>query len=820
MRGRTIGCQALLVVATSSKTHALDYTCDLGSDICPTSSDGVCDSNLGDSPSIDPFCQVGDCVDCNLCSQFDYDCYGCLTATGCFWCPGDGICNNSPSYVYDDVISTCTSADDYTSAPNTTICNASSHFFSDPLYSVQSWVFEQINILPVWEQGYFGEGIRVRFNDDGIDTSIPELFGRVDLNASCAKAAPLDYESNHGTEVASVLGASGDNGACAVGIAPKVSMSSCNLYALKAEESFSVFSYNLDGFDVSQNSLGIEACSEDNGDGAIVRRLLQLKRGLADDNCPFILDDATPCSVCDFTSAEVHSTECEQAIVDYCNENFEQEEIGCIDFLDLIVGGTCDYNRVPDAILASLGEGVRYGRDGKGVIYVFSSGNGYGFGDDVNFGGLTNSRLTITVGATGKDGFHASYSTSGAALFVSAPGGDVESISNVVTAQAGGMCDGTARGTSFSTPVVSGVVALVLEANPELTWRDVQGVLATTARMVESDSDTTLVVNGAGLKHSNLYGFGIVDAGSAVERAKNWTMYCPEETLIGQSGVINASIVDNSTETMENELSINASSVFLVESVVVMLDLTHFSRGDLEITLTSPSGTLSVLHPGKRPENSQLDGSERWKLMTVRNWGEPATGLWRLTIRDIVAGDLEDCVDAPFTSFFNDTTISCTYLASEGFCTGDMVDPEILESGDFDDLLALEVEGLTLEEACCSCGGGHDSTQYKGQLNKWYLVLYGNTPNCRDSQSPTVLSPQPTRAPTKAPRTTNKPVQPPIPSMKREKSERIATILATAVALLFILFGTWSVLRGPPSFSASQEQHDEERFRASSGVSV
>ena len=51
-----------------------------------------------------------------------------------------------------------------------------------------------------------------------------------------------------------------------------------------------------------------------------------------------------------------------------------------------------------------------------------------------------NSRFAMAIGAVGKDGLHASYSTTGASVFISAPGGDEESISNNIVAKPGGGC--------------------------------------------------------------------------------------------------------------------------------------------------------------------------------------------------------------------------------------------------------------------------------------------------------------------------------------------------------------------------------------------
>ena len=80
-------------------------------------------------------------------------------------------------------------------------------------------------------------------------------------------------------------------------------------------------------------------------------------------------------------------------------------------------------------------------------------------------------------------------------------------------------------GTSFAAPIVSGVVALMLEANPELGWRDVQDILIRTAVTIDIAPDSpndSWVTNAAGLSHSYEYGFGKVDAKAAVILAQNY----------------------------------------------------------------------------------------------------------------------------------------------------------------------------------------------------------------------------------------------------------------------------------------------------------
>ncbi|EOD26599.1 hypothetical protein EMIHUDRAFT_205709 [Emiliania huxleyi CCMP1516] len=85
----------------------------------------------------------------------------------------------------------------------------------------------------------------------------------------------------------------------------------------------------------------------------------------------------------------------------------------------------------------------------------------------------------------------------------------------------GGGCAAQGQGTSYACPVASGVVALMLEAAPQLTYRDVQGILAQTSYMTDPD-DEGWTTNEAGYHHNAKYGFGMVDAQAAVEAAQSW----------------------------------------------------------------------------------------------------------------------------------------------------------------------------------------------------------------------------------------------------------------------------------------------------------
>ena len=235
--------------------------------------------------------------------------------------------------------------------------------------------------------------------------------------------------------------------------------------------------------------------------------------------------------------------------------------------------------------------------------------------------------------------------------------------------------------------MVSGVVALILEANPALTYRDVQGVVAVSASLTDP-SDPGWVTNGAGFRHNIKYGFGMVSAAAAVAAAQSWSLWGSEERIEANSAA-GTVVVPSDGTPVSFALAVPARSApFFTEWVEIYLNMDHISRGDLQLELTSPSGTHSVLIPGPRPETSNppvegcsaaedscsytndgvcdnpqycncdfndcqdagwigADGAGpsiyqprfNWKMTTVRSWGESPVGTWTLMITDQKEGN-------------------------------------------------------------------------------------------------------------------------------------------------------------------------------------
>src|SRR5262249_23974291 len=121
-----------------------------------------------------------------------------------------------------------------------------------------------------------------------------------------------------------------------------------------------------------------------------------------------------------------------------------------------------------------------------------------------------------------------SYSTPGASILVTAPGDFIATTALNNNDGNPGNDFAFVNGTSFAAPIVSGIVAMMLQANPNLGYRDVQEILALSSHKLDPTSSSWAVNgatnwNGGGNLVSNDFGFGLVDAHAAVRLAETWT---------------------------------------------------------------------------------------------------------------------------------------------------------------------------------------------------------------------------------------------------------------------------------------------------------
>ncbi|XP_041915930.1 proprotein convertase subtilisin/kexin type 5 isoform X1 [Alosa sapidissima] len=280
----------------------------------------------------------------------------------------------------------------------------------------------------------------------------------------------------------------------------------------------------------------------------------------------------------------------------------------------------------------ALENGIRKGRKGRGSIFVWASGNGGRNKDHCSCDGYTNSIYTISVSSTTQSGRKPWYLEECASTLATTYSSGESNGIGIVTTDLRQRCTEEHSGTSASAPMAAGIIALTLEANPLLSWRDVQHIIVKTSRRGHL-SAPDWQTNGAGHDVSHLYGFGLMDAEAMVTEAERWSPVPPHRVCVDSIVYSNREIrADRILRTTYTSSGCNKHVVYL-EHVAVSVTLLHPRRGDLSITLTSPSGTKSQLLT-TRENDFSAEGFRRWKFMTTHCWGETTSGEWTLEIRD------------------------------------------------------------------------------------------------------------------------------------------------------------------------------------------
>ncbi|XP_048369338.1 proprotein convertase subtilisin/kexin type 7 [Sphaerodactylus townsendi] len=291
---------------------------------------------------------------------------------------------------------------------------------------------------------------------------------------------------------------------------------------------------------------------------------------------------------------------------------------------------------------AALQHGVIAGRRGFGSIFVVASGNGGQHNDNCNYDGYANSIYTVTIGAVDEMGYMPFYAEECASMLaVTFSGGDKLMRSIATTdwdLQRGTTgCTEGHTGTSAAAPLAAGMIALMLQVRPCLTWRDVQHIIVFTATKYE-DHRAQWDTNQAGLSHSHQHGFGLLNAWRMVNAAKIW------ESVPYLASYVSPVLKENWIIPLEpqqlevtwnvTEADLELSGMRTLEHVAVTVSITHPRRGSLEIRLLCPSGMESLIGTA-RTMDSDPNGFVDWTFSTVRCWGEEAQGTYRLVIHDV-----------------------------------------------------------------------------------------------------------------------------------------------------------------------------------------
>jgi subtilisin-like proprotein convertase family protein len=449
---------------------------------------------------------------------------------------------------------------------------------------------QDINVVQVWPD-YTGQGIVIAVFDDGVDHTHPDLTANYltdlsrDLILNIPGALPVSLDDDHGTSVAGLIGASANNGIGGVGVAWNASL------------------------------IGYRDVDSD------------------------LLADR-------FSRATMLMLD---ADVDISSNSWGEGA-------EAVFGA----NAEQPIYIESVMNLATFGREGLGTVVLFSAGNDRKNGYNTNQDPTNNIPYSINVAAGLANGLIADYSTPGASVLVTAPGSEPASIVttdrqgssgyNSLPEEAGNYTDTNDsyfNGTSASAPIAAGVVALILEANPLLGYRDIQEILVYSSRRavfldvegIQSDYNQAVDWNGGGLLTSYDFGFGNIDAHAAVRLAETWQKTSTTNNLeLIEGDVLSRSLVITAGGQAQ------AVAVFAqdnrVEQVTVSIDLQTERLQDVILELVSPGGTRSILidRPPIESDPDDLTPPVVYTLNTVRAWGESLQGEWTLQITNAETG--------------------------------------------------------------------------------------------------------------------------------------------------------------------------------------
>eukprot|EP00116_Pleurobrachia_bachei_P006240 sb/3466502/ len=251
--------------------------------------------------------------------------------------------------------------------------------------------------------------------------------------------------------------------------------------------------------------------------------------------------------------------------------------------------------------------------------------------DDCNADGYQTMRYSVSINAVSLNGDTPYYAEPCASALASTFSSGYSH--SIATTDIHGECTKSHSGTSAAAPIAAGIVALVLQANPELTWRDVQHVLIRCAIPNKLFHHDGWVRNAVGRPVHVNFGYGILDADRAVEIAKNWTNVGECHRCMSPELTYNRAVPPNEEVIFEIPFDGCAGSkeeVRYSEHVYLQLHITTPKRGDITIAMISPGGTI-VQMISKRPMDNDNVGFISWRLMSVFFFGENPSGTWKVT---------------------------------------------------------------------------------------------------------------------------------------------------------------------------------------------
>ncbi|KML48820.1 peptidase S8 [Burkholderia cepacia] len=518
-----------------------------------------------------------------------------------------------------------------------------------------------LDLESVFRDGVFGQGVNLLVLDDGIDIAHEDLAPNVKRSMmhnffnDTNDPTPDDIESAHGTHVAGIAAAA-MNGKGVVGVAPNVNLGGARYLGFDDFVSNQVAAYGGVSWsanaDIINASYGINPRSPieydtDTSSTEAVRTFPVRRNGKG-----LVMLKATGNEYAGIYSAATNTTR------DCPTVGRKSGMISCENPANDPEG------LEPGVIMVgaanAMGRKASYSNAGP-INWITALG-----GEDGDSGAYGETGSGPKIFSTDLTGCHRGYSRyrSSADLKDEATN-DFDTAGTPVNFRENPDCKySSMNGTSAATPMVSGIVALMLSVNPKLTWRDVRDILRTTARKIDADygsrdgrdaridlgdgraSDETSSdlfdgattarldygwqTNGAGNAYSTWYGFGLIDAAAAVRKARSYTSHADAGLTI--PGFIRA-FPDVMQMRYGQVQKLGQFSVSGNDSVdQLQLRLTgSVCIGSVGVYVKSPSGTISTLAlPYNSYYKNNVSQVSHYGLGSYAFYGEQSAGTWEV----------------------------------------------------------------------------------------------------------------------------------------------------------------------------------------------
>jgi subtilisin family serine protease len=500
-----------------------------------------------------------------------------------------------------------------------------------------------LNVSAVFEKQITGNGVKIAISDSGVEINHDDLHSNAldgqhrDYSLSSPYVGDPVPTSSHGTAVTGIINAVGWNNMGSIGVAPGAkfagfqfldSLQSTALLIDQATGSFDIFNYSY-GDAIYQDTLS----DTDYLDHLRYQTITSNKVYVKAAGNEFLLGEGSTCGP--------HNA----------NFPFENESPFVI-----VVGAVSGASTNPgnDTAIKST-----YSNPGSN-IWISAPGGEYGRDDPAI---LTTDLPTCFKG----------YSKATSGLYNAFEYGHALNTQCHYTS--------TMNGTSSAAPMVTGVIALLREANPSLKMRDIKHILANTSQkinpnhednyfgklhpshaisgctsvtLVNHEYEQGWVTNTAGYSFNNYYGFGMVDADAAVTMAQSYSSTLgtqveqnPNFSIGKFKKSLNQAIPDNSYLGTTDTITISAGDALKVESVQIKVKVSHAQSGEIGIELTSPGTTKSILmniHNSflllDSDNDGNIDGDSNLNIVLTSNafYGEDSEGAWTIKVIDGKSG--------------------------------------------------------------------------------------------------------------------------------------------------------------------------------------